>query len=113
MAGCWAGQHRGFSRVPSLPPPLLLLLELPAGSYWSLSRALTHVRAARKKRSGWLRGSDVKTMKSAAGVSEKLQGFLWNFSLSIALLKKHILITIKCVCSHSVISLVRFSMWFW
>lgn len=53
-----------------------------------------------QKRNGWLKGSDLKTIKYAAGVSEKLKGLLWNFSLFLALLKKHILITIKCVCSH-------------
>lgn len=55
----------------------------------------------------------MKTMKYGAGVSQKLKGFLWNLSLSLALLKKHILITVKCVCSHLVISLVHFSVWFW
>lgn len=65
-----------------------------------------------QKRNGWLKGFDLKTIKYAAGVSKKLKDLLWNFSLSLALSKKHILITIKCVCSHLVISLVHFSVWF-
>lgn len=55
VLGAPAWLHRAFSMavrqllVTSLPPFLLLLLELPAGPFWSPSRALTHVRAARKK----------------------------------------------------------------
>lgn len=119
VLGTPAWLHRAFSMavrqllVASLPPSLLLLLELPAGPFWSPSRAFNTCESGSQKRSGWLRGSDVKTMKYGAGVSQKLKGFLWNLSLSLALLKKHILITVKCVCSHLVISLVHFSVWFW
>lgn len=35
--------------MTSLPPSLLLLFELPAGPFWSPSRALTYARAAYKK----------------------------------------------------------------
>lgn len=121
----WApalGSTRGFAAAlrqllvtslpPCLPPPPLTGIACRA--FLGSIPCFNTCESGSQKRSGWLRGSDVKTMEyGAAGVSEKLKGFLQNFSLSVALLKKRILMTVKCVRSHSVISLVHFSVWFW
>lgn len=61
--------------MTSLPPSLLLLFELPAGPFWSPPRGLTYARVAYKK-NVWLKGSDLKTIKYAAGVFKKLKDFL-------------------------------------
>lgn len=88
VLGTRAWQHKGLFRAvrqllvtslpPSLPPPPLTRIACRA--FLESTPCFNTCESGSQKRSGWLRGSDGKTMKQAAGVSEKLKGFLRNFN---------------------------------